>query len=88
MFSFSYLFALFLYLVTILRRISTPPLMVPTIPTKAISFNVIKDTLLTLHWTQCSKKRFKRPINHPLKCFRPETEQNLKKMVGLLGKAI
>jgi len=34
------------------------------------------------------KKRFKRPINRPLKYFRPETEQNLKKTVGLLGQAI
>jgi len=43
---------------------------------------------ILVHLAQCSKKRFKRPINRPLKCFRPETEQNLKKAVGLLGQAI
>ena len=36
----------------------------------------------------CSKKGFKRPINRPLKYFRPKIEKNLKKAVGLLGQAV
>jgi len=28
--------------------------------------------------TSVLKKRFKRPMNRPLKCFQPKTEQNLK----------
>ena len=51
--------------------------------------DIVRNKQMMMHCVNhCSKKRFKRPINRPLKCFRSETEQNLKKAIGLLNQVI